>query len=123
MAITNIYYHASDFVKQLYEKRYLIYILAKRDFSKAYVRNVFGMVWAVLEPLAFITMLYFVFSMRFGDREALGVPYIVYLITGYIVYIFFVKTMNQTTTSIQESAYLLKRVNFRVAIIPLIKIL
>ena len=111
MSVTNIYYHAEDFLQQLYSKRHLIFILAKRDFAKAYVRNVFGLVWAVLEPMVFITMLYFVFSMRF--REALGVSYIIYLLTSYIVYLFFVKTMNQATISIQESAYLLKRVNFR----------
>jgi len=80
------------------------------------------MAWAILDPVAFITMLYFVFNMRFGDRQALGLPFIVYLMTGYVAFNFFSKAFNEATSSIQDSDFLLKKINFRVAIIPMIKL-
>ena len=112
-----------DFLQQLYQNRYLIYRLTNRDFNNKYIRNYFGLGWAILDPLAFIVILFFVFNMRFGGRDALGVPYITYLIAGYIAYDFFSYVLHNATNSISEYSWLLTKVNFRVAILPLVKIL
>jgi len=112
-----------DFVRQLFLNRYLIHELTKRDFSNRYIKNYFGLAWSILDPLAFIVILYFVFGMRYGDNNVLGVPFIVYLITGYIAYDFFSNTLTKASNSIVMYSFLLKKMNFRVAILPIIQLL
>lgn len=113
-----------DFFRQIYINRNLIYELTRRDFTKKYVRNFFGLTWTILDPLSLIVVLFFVFSMRFGSKDALGgASFIAYLLCAYISFQFFTQTLQQVTSSIKDYSFLLKKINFRVAIIPMVKIL
>jgi ABC-type polysaccharide/polyol phosphate export permease len=112
-----------DFFYQLFINRQLILTLTMRDFEKAYIKNFFGFVWAILDPLAFVVILYIVFGTRYGDADYNAVPFAVYLITGHIAFELFSSTLTKVTKSIAEHSYLLKKVNFRVAILPLVTIL
>lgn len=121
--IKQLFIEGVDFSKQLYLNRYLILELTRRDFYNKYIKNFFGLAWAILDPLAFIVILYFVFGMRYSDNNTTGVSFIVYLIIGYIAYDFFSGAVTKATNSISEYAFLLNRVNFRIAFIPLMKLL
>lgn len=118
-----IYIEAKDFFQQLYFNRDLILELTRRDFTSKYVKNFFGLSWAILDPLAFIVVLYFVFGMRFGDKETMGVPFIFYLISGYIAYDFFSTALGQVSDSIKSYSFMITKVNFRLAILPIVKLL
>ena len=109
-----------DFLAQLVKNRKLILNLSQRDFRKKYISNFFGFIWAVLDPLAFIIILYLVFGVRYGKTNPEEVPFVVYLITGYIAYDFFVGAFRSITTCIYDHAFLLKKVNFRVAVLPIV---
>jgi ABC-type polysaccharide/polyol phosphate export permease len=111
------------FFRQLYLTRMLILTLTIRDFKKKYVRNFFGFFWTIVDPLTFIVILYFVFGPRFSSSNDSAVSYVVYLITGYIAFELFSSAMQTITLSISEHAFLLKKVNFRVAIIPIVTML
>lgn len=123
MLLKNIYLEIKDFFQQLNINKRLIYELTIRDFTSKYIKNFFGLSWAILDPLAFVLVLYFVFGMRFGDREASGYPYIVYLITGYMAYDFFSQAIRQLSNSIKSYSFMIKKVNFRLAILPIVKLL
>ncbi len=123
MNIGRIFIEGMDFVNHLIKNRYVILELTKRDFSNKYVKNVFGLAWSVFDPLAFIIILYLVFGFRYGNSNTMGVPYITYLITGYISYELFSNTFSSVVTSIKEYSFLIKKVNFRIAILPIVKIL
>ena len=112
-----------DFFLQLYFHRMLILNLGQRDFEKKYVRNFFGFIWAILDPLAFILILYLVFGVRYGKTNPDEVSFVVYLITGYIAYGLFSAGMISITTCISDHSFLLKKVNFRVAILPIVTLL
>lgn len=122
MTIGRLITETKDFFFQIINNKFLLQSLVRRDLSKKYVKNFLGMIWVILDPLAFITLLYLVFSMRFADRETLGVPYILYLIPGYIVYNFYTKVMTEETNSIREMSFLLSKVNVRAALIPIVKL-
>ncbi|NCD40623.1 MAG: ABC transporter permease [Bacteroidia bacterium] len=121
--IYNMIKTIQHFVHQLFEHRNLIENLTKRDFSAKYVKNYFGIAWAILDPLFFILILYFVFHYRFGTIETLGVPFVTYLITGYISYNLFSNALTSVTACIKEYSFLNKKVNFDAAIIPIVKLL
>ena len=115
--------NTKDFIKQLYIHRSLIYELTKRDFNTKYIKNYFGLAWAILDPLFFILILFFVFGMRYGNKEVLGTPFINYLICGYIAYDYFNNTLGQLVGSVQAYNFLIRKVDFHSAIIPIFKIL
>ena len=50
-------------------------------------------------------------------------PFILWLITGIIPWFFFSDSISSATNSIMENSYLVKKVVFRVSVLPIIKIL
>jgi lipopolysaccharide transport system permease protein/teichoic acid transport system permease protein len=109
-----------DFLKQIYLNRFIIWELTKRDFRTKYINNLFGLSWAILEPLAMMVILWFIFTYVRTGRST-DVPFAIFLLTGLVAYDFFNKTLNSATRSIKNFGFLLNKVNFRVAIIPLVK--
>jgi ABC-type polysaccharide/polyol phosphate export permease len=121
MFIKKVFIEGLDFIKQIYRNRFIIWEITKRDFRTKYVNNLFGLSWAILEPLAMMLILWFIFTyVRQGKK--MEVPFSVFLITGIIAYDFFNKTINMATRSIHNFGFLVNKVNFRAAIIPLVKI-
>jgi lipopolysaccharide transport system permease protein/teichoic acid transport system permease protein len=114
---------AIDFFYQIFLNRMLLFTLSIRDFQKKYISNLFGLVWAVLDPVAFVVILYFVFGERYSGKNPNEVSFVVYLITGHIAFDLFGSTMHSVTQSITEHSFLLKKVNFRVAILPIVTML
>lgn len=113
----------NHFLSQLYQHRRLIRQLTKRDFSAKYVKNYFGLVWAILDPLFFILILYFVFHYRFGTGDTLGVPFVAYLLTGYVSYDLFSNSLSSVSDCIKEYNFLITKINFETAIIPIVKLI
>jgi ABC-type polysaccharide/polyol phosphate export permease len=110
-----------DFIKQIYLNRFIIWELTKRDFRIQYINNLFGLSWAILEPLAMMVILWFIFTyVRTG--KSMEVPFALFLLSGLVAYDFFNKTLNTATRSIKSFGFLINKVNFRAAIIPLVKI-
>jgi len=110
-----------DFLKQIYLNRFIIWELTKRDFRIKYINNLFGLSWAILEPLAMMVILWFIFTyVRTG--KSMEFPFALFLLTGLVAYDFFNKTLNTATRSIKSFGFLINKVNFRAAIIPLVKI-
>ncbi len=121
MFLKRIILEGVDFVKQIYLNRSIIWELTKRDFRIKYINNIFGLSWAILEPLAMMLILWFIFTyVRSGTT--MEIPFATYLITGIVAYDFFNKTLNSATRSFKSFGFLISKVNFRAALIPLVKI-
>jgi len=121
MFLKRIILEGVDFVKQIYLNRFIINELTKRDFRTNYINNLFGLSWAIIEPLAMMFILWFIFTyVRTGAK--MEVPFALFLITGIVAYDFFNKTINSATRSFRSYGFLLSKINFRAAIIPLVKI-
>jgi lipopolysaccharide transport system permease protein len=120
MIFKKFFVEGLDFLKQIYLNRFIIWELTKRDFRIKYINNLFGLSWAILEPLAMMVILWFIFTyVRKGNST--DVPFAVFLLTGLIAYDFFNKTLSSATRSIKNFGFLINKVNFRAAIIPLVK--
>lgn len=110
-----------DFIRQIYVNRFIIWELTRREFRIKYITNLFGLSWAILEPLAMMLILWFIFTyVRTG--ATMEVPFATFLVTGIVAYDFFNKTLNATTRSLKSYGFLISKVNFRAALIPLVKI-
>lgn len=110
-----------DFLKQIYLNRFIIWELTKRDFRTQYISNILGLSWAILEPLAMMFILWFVFTyIRTGQQT--DIPFSLFLLAGLVIYDFFNKALNTATRGIAAYGFLISKVHFRAAIIPLVKI-
>ena len=121
MMIRRFFIEGFDFLRQIYLNRFVIAELTKRDFKTKYINNILGLSWAVLEPLAMMIVLWFIFTFVRTGRNT-EVPFALFLLTGLICYDLFNKSLNAGTRSIPNYGFLINKVNFRAAIIPLVKI-
>lgn len=113
------------FFRDTYRSRILILKLAKNDFKTRYAGSYLGMLWAFAQPIATIAVYYVVFELLGlrGESPVKDVPFILYLICGMIPWFFFSEAWSSATSCLYEYSYLVKKVKFRVSVLPIIKIL
>lgn len=110
--------------KDLYENKGLIYDLAINDFKTKYAGSYLGMIWAFVQPIITILIYWLVFQygLRIGSPIE-DVPYILWFITGLIPWFFFSEAINAGMNSLLEYNYLVKKLVFKVSILPMVKII
>jgi len=109
-------------LNELWEYRELLYFFVWRDVKVHYKQTILGVAWAVLQPL--FTMV--IFSLFFGQLAKVpsdGVPYPIFSYTALIPWMFFANGINQSTSSMVNSAGLIKKVYFPRLIIPVSSVL
>ena len=112
---------------ELFQNRRLIWRLSKNDFKKRYAGSYFGIVWALIPPIVTVVMYWFVFDrvMGSGRQAAVGgisVPYVLFLSAGLVTWFFFSDALSGGTASLLEYNYLVKKVVFKISILPIIKV-
>ncbi len=118
----SLLHEGSSFIKEIYEKRGQIYNLSCRDFKDRYTGSFLGLLWAFLEPLAMMSIMWAVFSLGLKVQPSGNVPFVAYLFTAMCAYNFFSDTVGASSSVIRSYAYLVKKVKFRIAILPIVKI-
>ena len=113
-----------SFIKHVLENRKLLFVLAYDDFKTEYLGSYLGVFWAVLRPSLFIAVIWFVFGVGFKARPVNdGTPFILWLLCGFIPWFFFADALNKSMNAIVANSSFVKKVAFRVSILPLVKIL
>ena len=99
----------------------LVMRLAKNDFKTKYAGSYLGIFWAFVQPVVTVLVYWFVFSkLRSGMvRE---VPFILWLIAGLVPWFYFQDCMNTGCNALIEYSYLVKKVVFRIEVLPVVKI-
>lgn len=69
-----------------------------------------------------ILVIWYVFEIGFKNPPVDDVPFIVWYLPAFLSWNFFSEGLSTSTTSLLEYSYLVKKVNFKVSIIPVIKI-
>jgi teichoic acid transport system permease protein len=85
--------------------------------------SLLGSVWAFALPLINILVFWFVFQVGLRNGDITGVPFIVWYVPAYLIWTFFQEALISSTNSIREYSYLVKKVYFPIATIPVIKII
>ena len=109
---------------ELYRNRRLVLKLAKNDFKTKYAGSYLGIVWAFVQPIVTVLVYWFVFSVGFkAGTGDLGVPFVLYLVAGIVPWFFFQDALNGGTNALIEYNYLVKKVVFKISILPIVKII
>lgn len=113
---------------ELWNSRRLIWSLSKNDFKTRYAGSYLGIVWAFVQPVITILVYWLVFEKGFSAKPEMfkagvEVPFVVYLTSGLVPWFFFSEAVASSTNALLEYNYLVKKVVFKISILPMIKII
>lgn len=113
---------------ELYQSKELIWKLAKNDFKKRYAGSYLGFLWALVQPVVTVLMYWIVFDVVFDTRSQMlasgvEVPYVLYLTAGLVPWFYFSEAITNGTNALLEYSYLVKKVVFKISILPIIKLI
>ena len=105
-------------LRELIRYRQLIYFMAWRDVKVKYKQAVFGISWAVIQPV--VTML--VFTAVFGSFLNVStdgdVPYPIFAYAALVPWTFFSNSLTNGASSVVENASLVEKIYFPRVILP-----
>lgn len=114
---------------ELYQNRRLIWKLSKSDFKKRYAGSYMGAFWALVQPVITVAMYYFVFTILLPSKGQLAaggqleVPFVLFLTAGLVPWFYFSEALTSAMTALLEYNYLVKKVVFKISVLPIIKII
>jgi lipopolysaccharide transport system permease protein len=108
--------------RELWSYRELLYFLTKRELLVRYKQSIFGVSWAVLQPVA-LAFLFALFFGRLAKVPSEGVPYPVFALAGLASWMFVSQATTQAAGSLISDANLLSKVYFPRLLIPTAKII
>jgi len=111
-----------SFIKEIYFKKSIIYELTKRDFQAQYKGSYLGFFWTYIQPLLFILIIWGVLSLGFRLQNIENAPHSFWLIIGMIPWLYFSEVFVASTNVVQQFSFLIKKVDFSLGILPLVKI-
>lgn len=111
-----------NFLQDIFKNRSMMMRLSINDFRARYASSLLGATWAYVQPLSMILVLWFVFQVGIRSADIGGAPFIVWFGTAFLAWNYFSETLASTTSSLRDYSYLVRKVNFRVSIIPLVRI-
>ncbi len=93
--------------------------LVVRDLKVRYKRSVLGFAWALVNPLMFLTVFYFLFKVAL----ALDIPrFGPFAFTGMLVYTWFQSSVLQASGSITDSRELIRWPGFTAPVLPVVTV-
>ena len=102
--------------------RFVLSELVKKGITLRYRRSYLGVFWTMLEPLLNMFVLYFVFGFLYhkgGTNGYGGLNFMVYILSGRLVYTYFNQSTKECTRIIRSNAALIKKVHIPKYLFPL----
>ncbi|TFV95193.1 ABC transporter permease [Leifsonia flava] len=87
--------------------RHSLWLLTRRDLRVRYSTSALGYVWSILDPLLMSAIYWFVFTVIF-ERSVGAEPYIVFLLTALLPWMWFNGTISDSTRAFLREAKLIR---------------
>lgn len=107
----------------LYQHRYLLGQLVKRDVLLRYRGAMFGVLWIFLSPLLMLAIFAFVFGHIFEARwpqQPADLPFWLLLYIGLIVFNIFAEAVGRAPATVRGQPSYVKKIVFPVEVLPLV---
>lgn len=105
-------------LKEVWRFRGLMTAFLIRDLKLRYKQTVFGVLWAILQPLTTMVIFSFFFG-KLANIPSDGVPYPVFSFAGLLLWTYFSTGLSLSSNSMISNANLITKVYFPRVIIPL----
>ena len=96
-----------------YQNVHLLRELVRRDLAARFTGSVFGLAWAVLQPLSLILLYWFVFTYMVGGPGRDNNHYVYFLIAGLVPWLAINEGIMRSTTAIVDNSSIVRRLAFR----------
>jgi ABC-type polysaccharide/polyol phosphate export permease len=107
------------FLRNLVERRSLLFQLVRRDFEQRYVGSAIGWIWGLIQPLVLLLSWTLVFQVFLNQKAPPGVrSYSLFLFAGMLPWMLFSETVQRSAASLVEQANLITRTVFPAEIVP-----
>ena len=107
-----------NYWREVWRQRELFWILGKRDVMVRYKQTILGIAWAVIRPLLTAMVMVFAFGKIAKLEQVSSIPYMLVVIPGVIIWLFFSQCLSQISNSIVGNGNLVSKVYFPRMIIP-----
>jgi len=109
------------FLRNLVERRGLLFQLVRRDFEQRFVGSVAGWLWGLIHPLVLLASWTFVFSICLHQKLPAGQPgnYPLFLFAGMLPWLLFSETVQRSSSSLIEHSNLITKTVFPAEMVPL----
>ena len=98
-------------LKELWQKKYLIWLFIKRDITVQFKQTIFGMGWYFISPL-FTMFMYIVVFGRIAEIPTDGIPQPVFYLSGICLWEYFQECLTAVSGTFQTNASLFGKVYF-----------
>jgi ABC-type polysaccharide/polyol phosphate export permease len=110
-------------VPTLWRQRQLIWRLASVQLRERYASTLLGSAWAVVQPVSVMLVYWLVFAYGLRLSTAEGqVPFVLYLITGVVIWLAFADAVSGAAASVTRNAFLVKKVAFPLEVLPVVPV-
>lgn len=108
-------------LRELWQKRYLIWLFIKRDITVQYKQTIFGMGWYFVSPL-FTMFMYIVVFGKIAGIPTDDVPQPVFYLSGICLWEYFSTCLTEVAGTFQTNAALSGKVYFPRLVAPVSKV-
>jgi lipopolysaccharide transport system permease protein len=98
-------------LKELWQKKYLIWLFIKRDITVQFKQTIFGMGWYFISPL-FTMFMYIVVFGRIAEIPTDGIPQPVFYLSGICLWEYFQECLTAVSGTFQTNSALFGKVYF-----------
>lgn len=107
----------SDYIKELWRYRELLYFFAWREIKLRYRQAAFGAAWAVIQPLLGMLLFTLVFG-RVARMPSDGIPYPIFCYCALVPWTYFAGVLGMASNSLINNDSLLTKVYFPRVYLP-----
>ena len=108
-------------LRELWHKRYLIWLFIKRDITVQFKQTIFGMGWYFISPL-FTMFMYIVVFGKIAEIPTDDVPQPVFYLSGICLWEYFSTCLTEVASTFQTNAALFGKVYFPRLVAPVSKV-
>ncbi|MCY9528604.1 teichoic acid transport system permease protein [Paenibacillus sp. cl6col] len=112
-----------NYISYVFKNYKLILELSRKDIKSKYLGSFMGVLWAFVHPLISILVYWTVFQVGFKTVPVDNIPFVLWLLSGMVPWLFISESWANATNSITENSFLVKKIVFRVSVLPVIKII
>lgn len=113
----------ASFFTEITAKKYAVYQLVKRDLAERYAGTYLGLFWVITQQVLMLAVMGFVLQVGFRVKPAGELPFLVWMIPAVVMWAFFFEAVTAASNSLVSYAYIVKKIQFKLSILPLVKVL
>ncbi|NLL92768.1 MAG: ABC transporter permease [Clostridiales bacterium] len=113
---------------EVIQNRKLIWSLSKNDFKTRFAGSYLGIIWAFVQPIVTVLVYWFVFEKGLkangiNTKEGIEIQFVLWFVAALVPWFFFAEAWGNATNALLEYSYLVKKVVFKISILPIVKII